>query len=210
MKLSNLFFNTLKESPKEAQIISHQLMLRASMIRQHTSGIYTWLPLGFRVLKNIEEIPLGIKTSLTGNFKITIDHLQGQLKESTVYIVDTLTNIEHNLKESDYTFYIDGSATEYNDRFVLRILTNIEVENLISDQLIVVKKGNELKIGTTNLELIATVKVYDIYGIEIASYAKKPKSKISLALKSFKSKSILIIKAVLVSGEVLTQKHYSE
>ena len=56
MKLSNLFFNTLKESPKEAQIISHQLMLRASMIRQHTSGIYTWLPLGFRVLKNIEEI----------------------------------------------------------------------------------------------------------------------------------------------------------
>ena len=56
MKLSNLFFNTLKESPKEAQIISHQLMLRTSMIRQHTSGIYTWLPIGFRVLKNIEEI----------------------------------------------------------------------------------------------------------------------------------------------------------
>ena len=56
MKLSNLFFNTLKESPKEAQIISHQLMLRTSMIRQHTSGIYTWLPIGFKVLKNIEKI----------------------------------------------------------------------------------------------------------------------------------------------------------
>ena len=47
MKLSNLLFNSLKESPKEAKIISHQLMLRSSMIRQHTSGIYTWLPLGF-------------------------------------------------------------------------------------------------------------------------------------------------------------------
>ena len=56
MKLSNLLFNSLKESPKEAKIISHQLMLRSSMIRQHTSGIYTWLPLGFRVLKNIENI----------------------------------------------------------------------------------------------------------------------------------------------------------
>ena len=56
MKLSNLLFNSLKESPKEAKIISHQLMLRSSMIRQHTSGIYTWLPLGFKVLKNIENV----------------------------------------------------------------------------------------------------------------------------------------------------------
>ncbi len=56
MKFSNLLFNSLKESPKEAKIISHQLMLRSSMIRQHTSGIYTWLPLGFKVLKNIENI----------------------------------------------------------------------------------------------------------------------------------------------------------
>ncbi|MEK9885850.1 MAG: proline--tRNA ligase [Pelagibacteraceae bacterium] len=56
MKLANLLFNTLKESPKEAKIVSHQLMLRSSMIRQHTAGIYTWLPLGFKVLKNIENI----------------------------------------------------------------------------------------------------------------------------------------------------------
>ena len=56
MRFSNLLFNSLKESPKEAKIISHQLMLRSSMIQQHTSGIYTWLPLGFKVLKNIEEV----------------------------------------------------------------------------------------------------------------------------------------------------------
>ena len=56
MRFSNLLFNSLKESPKEAKIISHQLMLRSSMIQQHTSGIYTWLPLGFKVLKNIENI----------------------------------------------------------------------------------------------------------------------------------------------------------
>lgn len=56
MRFSNLLFNSLKESPKEAKIISHQLMLRSSMIQQHTSGIYTWLPLGFKVLKNIENV----------------------------------------------------------------------------------------------------------------------------------------------------------
>jgi prolyl-tRNA synthetase len=56
MKLSKYLLNTLKESPKEAQIISHKLLLRTSMIKQHASGIYIWLPLGLKVLKNIEEI----------------------------------------------------------------------------------------------------------------------------------------------------------
>ena len=56
MRLSDFFLPTIKESPKEAQIISHQLMLRAGMIRQSSAGIYSWLPLGFRVLKKIEQI----------------------------------------------------------------------------------------------------------------------------------------------------------
>jgi prolyl-tRNA synthetase len=56
MKFSNFIINTLKESPKEAQIISHKLMLRTSMVKQHTAGIYIWLPLGLRVLRKIEEI----------------------------------------------------------------------------------------------------------------------------------------------------------
>ena len=56
MKLSNYFLPILKESPSEAKIKSHQLMLRSGMIRQSSSGIYSWLPLGFKVLKNIEKI----------------------------------------------------------------------------------------------------------------------------------------------------------
>ena len=47
---------TLKETPSEAQVVSHRLMLRAGMIRQSSAGIYSWLPLGFRVLKKIEQI----------------------------------------------------------------------------------------------------------------------------------------------------------
>ena len=56
MRLSRFFLPVLRETPKEAEIVSHQLMLRAGMIRQSSAGIYSWLPLGFRVLKKIEQI----------------------------------------------------------------------------------------------------------------------------------------------------------
>ena len=56
MQLSKFFLPTLRENPSEAQIVSHRLMLRAGMIRQASAGIYSWLPLGFRVLKRVEQI----------------------------------------------------------------------------------------------------------------------------------------------------------
>ncbi|MDX1709960.1 MAG: proline--tRNA ligase [Rhodovibrionaceae bacterium] len=56
MRVSRYFLPTLKETPSEAKIVSHQLMLRAGMVRQASAGIYSWLPLGFRVLKKIEQI----------------------------------------------------------------------------------------------------------------------------------------------------------
>ncbi|WP_417463604.1 proline--tRNA ligase [Kordiimonas sp.] len=56
MRLSRYFLPTLKENPAEAQIASHRLMLRAGMIRQGAAGIYSWLPLGLKVLKKIEQI----------------------------------------------------------------------------------------------------------------------------------------------------------
>ncbi len=56
MKLSAYFLPTLKETPSEAQIASHRLMLRAGMIRQSSAGIYSWLPLGLKVLRKIEQI----------------------------------------------------------------------------------------------------------------------------------------------------------
>ncbi|AZS21432.1 MULTISPECIES: proline--tRNA ligase [unclassified Caulobacter] len=56
MRLSRYFLPVLKEAPSDAQIVSHQLMLRAGMIRQEAAGIYAWLPLGLRVLNKIEQI----------------------------------------------------------------------------------------------------------------------------------------------------------
>jgi prolyl-tRNA synthetase len=56
MKLSQYFLPTLKENPIDATVASHQLMIRAGMIRQTASGIYTWLPLGLKVLRKVEKI----------------------------------------------------------------------------------------------------------------------------------------------------------
>jgi prolyl-tRNA synthetase len=56
MRLSRSFIPTMKETPAEAQIASHRLMLRAGLVRQTSAGIYAWLPLGLRVLKNIERL----------------------------------------------------------------------------------------------------------------------------------------------------------
>jgi prolyl-tRNA synthetase len=56
MRLSRYFLPLLKETPAEAQIVSHRLMLRAGMLRQEAAGIYAWLPLGYRVLRKVEQI----------------------------------------------------------------------------------------------------------------------------------------------------------
>jgi prolyl-tRNA synthetase len=56
LRLSRAFLPTLKETPAEAQIVSHRLMLRAGMVRQTSAGIYAWLPLGWRALQKVEQI----------------------------------------------------------------------------------------------------------------------------------------------------------
>ncbi|MET0378160.1 MAG: proline--tRNA ligase, partial [Spongiibacteraceae bacterium] len=56
MRASQFLLATVKETPADAEVISHQLMLRAGMIRKLASGLYTWLPLGLRVLRKVESI----------------------------------------------------------------------------------------------------------------------------------------------------------
>lgn len=56
MRVSKLLLATLKESPADAEVISHKLMLRAGMVRKLASGLYTWLPVGLRVLRKVENI----------------------------------------------------------------------------------------------------------------------------------------------------------
>ena len=56
MLFSKLFVPTIKETPGEADVVSHKLMVRAGLIRKLASGVYEWLPVGYRVLKNVERI----------------------------------------------------------------------------------------------------------------------------------------------------------
>ena len=56
MRASNLLISTLKETPADAEIVSHQLMLRAGLIRRLASGLYTWLPMGLKILRKTEAI----------------------------------------------------------------------------------------------------------------------------------------------------------
>src|SRR6202030_552204 len=56
MRFSEYFLPVLRDNPSEAQIVSHRLMLRAGMVRQASAGIYSWLPLGLRVLRKVEQI----------------------------------------------------------------------------------------------------------------------------------------------------------
>ncbi len=56
MRVSKFFISTLKEAPSEAEVISHKLMLRAGLIKRLTSGVYTWMPLGLKVLRRVETI----------------------------------------------------------------------------------------------------------------------------------------------------------
>src|SRR3972149_6789779 len=56
MLFSRMFTPTMKEDPKEAEVVSHKLMLRAAFIRRLSSGIYTWLPLGLKSLRKVERI----------------------------------------------------------------------------------------------------------------------------------------------------------
>ncbi len=76
MRLSRYFLPVLKETPAEAQIVSHRYMLRAGMIKQASAGIYSWLPLGFKVLRKIENI-VHEEQARAGHIAIQMPTLQG-------------------------------------------------------------------------------------------------------------------------------------
>ena len=57
MRFSKMYAKTLKETPKDAEVVSHQLMLRSGMIKKLASGVYTYLPLGYKALKKVENWP---------------------------------------------------------------------------------------------------------------------------------------------------------
>src|SRR3982074_2453488 len=75
MRLSQYPINTLKETPAEAEVISHQLMLRAGLIRRLAAGLYSWLPMGLRTLQKVERI-IREEMNRSGAFELVMPVVQ--------------------------------------------------------------------------------------------------------------------------------------
>ena len=95
MRLSRYFLPVLKETPKEAEIVSHQLMLRAGLIRQESAGIYAWLPLGLRVLNKVNGI-VREEQNRSGAIELLMPTIQSadlwrDLAVNVAFIVGSLT-----------------------------------------------------------------------------------------------------------------------
>lgn len=75
MRLASFFISTLKEAPSEAELISHQLMLRAGLIRRLGSGLYTWMPLGLKVLRKVENV-VREEMDATGGMELLMPAIQ--------------------------------------------------------------------------------------------------------------------------------------
>ena len=87
MYLSKLFIPITKDLPAEAKIKSHQLMLQIGMIKQSSAGIYSWLPLGFKVMKKIEQI---------------VREEQNSIGRKKCYAYYSIRNLEESGRYNDY------------------------------------------------------------------------------------------------------------
>ncbi len=165
---------------------------------------------GKSVLKETENIPLGFSINDVGTFTVSIDHFEGVLHSSEVILIDNELNIQHNLKESNYTFSITNAGIN-NQRFILQITTDANAldvnDEVFSNRLFITGSFSELKIKAPNGKIINKVMVFDLLGKEVAQ-SKKQANLISLQSSSLQSNRIFIVKAILDSGEVLISKIY--
>ena len=101
MRLSRYFLPVLKETPSEAQIVSHRYMLRAGMIKQSSAGIYSWLPMGFKVLRKLENIVheeqiRGLRQGLLqGRVLIRRQHGRQKFAVQPVFLIPKVSHLQN-------------------------------------------------------------------------------------------------------------------
>ncbi|MEZ7505827.1 T9SS sorting signal type C domain-containing protein [Flavobacterium sp. Arc2] len=152
-----------------------------------------------------DEVALGFKTTVDGNYTIEIDEVDGALKEQQIYIVDKLNNSTHNLKESSYNFStVKGT---FNDRFVLRYTDKTLKTNnvdVIDDDVFVFSKNRQLKINSS-IEYIDRVIVYDVSGKQL--YQKNNVNSTHLLVSNLQSgRQLLFLSIILQNGRTLLKK----
>jgi uncharacterized repeat protein (TIGR02543 family) len=153
-----------------------------------------------------DEVPLGYKTTLTGNLTISIDHTDGSLATQTIYLKDNVLDVVHNLTDADYVFAaVPGT---FNDRFVLRYLpaenlANPTFEEQISN--VTIRKNDATLRINSPYETIEAVMVYDIMG-RLVFEQKDCNTNTFEASHIVYSEQTLIVKVRLSNGGVVTKK----
>jgi hypothetical protein len=150
-------------------------------------------------------VPLGYKSTIAGDFSISIDHADGSLSTQNIYLEDKKNNVIHDLRKSNYMF--TTAIGTFNDRFVLRYtdktLGTVDLDNLL-DYVLFSVKDKIIKV-TSSKEILKDIYVFDLSGKLIYSKNKIGETEIQISnLQS--ANQVLMIKVVGDSGHSKTQK----
>jgi hypothetical protein len=152
-----------------------------------------------------DEVPLGFKSTIEGNFTISIDETDGVLANQPIFIEDKLTNTVFDLKSGNYTF--KTVAGTFNDRFVLRYTNKTLGTNeneVAKNKTIVSVKNKQIKIDSFS-ETIDKIVIYDLLGRQI--YQKDKVNSNEFIIADFVSNhAIIIIKTSLQNGDTVSNK----
>ncbi|KQX12982.1 T9SS sorting signal type C domain-containing protein [Flavobacterium sp. Root420] len=154
---------------------------------------------------NIDTVPLGYKSTIAGNFTISIDKADGKLTNQAIYLEDKTTNIIHDLRTSNYTF--TTTIGTFDDRFVLRYtdktLGTVDVEDV--DQMVLVSVKEKIIKVTSTKENIGKVLIFDITGKLL--YEKDKVDATELEISILKSvNQVLIVRTTLENEYTNTTK----
>lgn len=152
-----------------------------------------------------DEVPLGYKTTIKGNFTITIFQTDGFLTAQNVFLEDKMLGVIHNLKEAAYNFTTEKGV--FNERFVLRYTDKtLGTGDFESDDktLVVFKEKNELKIKS-EFETMKRVTIFDLLGKKVFEETLKDVNEFRTSNITLKNQ-IVIVKVVLTNGQVVAKK----
>jgi hypothetical protein len=152
-----------------------------------------------------DEVPLGYKTTIKGNFTITIFQTDGFLTAQNVFLEDKMLGVIHNLKEAAYNFTTEKGV--FNERFVLRYTDKtLGTGDFESDDktLVVFKEKNELKIKS-EFETMKRIIIFDLLGKKVFEETLKDVNEFRTSNITLKNQ-IVIVKVVLTNGHVVAKK----
>ncbi|TDW46094.1 hypothetical protein EV144_107288 [Flavobacterium sp. 270] len=153
-----------------------------------------------------DNIPLGYRSAIAGDFTIAIDHTDGDLSNRAIYLEDKKTGLVQDLQTGNYKF--TTAIGTFDDRFVLRYGKTLGTDDFENDQnnILISVKNKVIKVeSNSNTENLSEVIIFDISGKEVYNKKKIGTNKLEITdLKS--SNQVLVVKVILENGEAISKK----